>query len=673
MIELLAPAGSKEQLTAAVRCGADAVYMGAKNFNARRNADNFSSDDFCDSVKYCHERNVKVYTTLNTLIKDSEIPELILTVKELAECGVDGVLVQDLAAYSIIRKCAPDLVLHASTQMAVHNLSGAKMLEEMGFSRIVLARELSFHEIKKICENVSCEIEVFVHGAHCMSASGMCYMSSALGTRSGNRGLCAQPCRLDFKKNERHYALSLKDMCLIDEVNRLREIGVTSLKIEGRMKRPEYVGSVVSEYRKAIDGLEFDKELLKNVFSRNGFTKGYFEAKRNLDMFGNRTKDDVENMTSVLSSLKNLYKDEIPKVKIMFNFTAKSGTSSKLTATDGTNTVSVEGSVPEVAIHRELTEEVVIKALSKTGGSCYIPDEIHCTLDKGIMLTASSINSLRRNALAELSDKRRLLNSFRFVDPVIEIPKRTVLNKDIFCFFNNKTQIFNDNKINAVLPISEIDQTTAETYKGRLFASAPALIYPADEINIYSELKRIKSLGIDFCFADNIGTVKLIRDAGLHCFGGSRLNVINSLSATEYANIGIEKINLSHEMSFNDIKKIRSCIPFGITVYGFMPLMHFRCCPMQSKNGCVDCDGRQKITDRIGKQFTVICSNKQYSVLHNCVPLYADKYETPDADFYSFVFTTETKNECKNIYETFINGRTISGAKTAGLYNKNLT
>lgn len=672
MIELLAPAGSNEQLTAAVRCGADAVYMGAKNFNARRNADNFSELDFEESVKYCHERNVKVYTTVNTLVKDSEIEELKNTLKEIARCGVDGVLVQDLVVYSIICDCVPAMPLHASTQMAVHNVSGAKQLERMGFSRIVLARELSFEEIKSICNSVSCEVEVFVHGAHCMSASGMCYMSSALGTRSGNRGLCAQPCRLDFKKDERHFALSLKDMCLIDETSKLIDAGVSSLKIEGRMKRPEYVGAVVTEYRKAIDGKAYDRNLLKNVFSRNGFTKGYFEAKRNLEMFGYRTKDDVENMTSVLSGLKNLYKDDISKIKADFTFTAKKDIKSVLTVTDGINTVKTEGSVPETAINKPLTQESAIKSISKTGGSYFYPGNISTDIDERIMLPASSINAMRRDALSELSELRRELHSYSFTDNSPLPEERKPAGQGYFCFFRKREQAFCDKGSTAVLPVNEITEETAGLFKGNLTAALPPLIYPARESYFTDELLRIKKLGIEYCFAENIGAVKIIKDAGLKCLGGGRLNVINSFACKEYANEGIVKIILSHEISFSDIKKIRSPIPFGITVYGYMPLMHFRCCPMQSKNGCGSCDGKQKLTDRIGKQFTVLCENRQFSVLHNCVPLYAEPSAVPDADFYSFFFTTESKEECEQIVRCFKEGKSISGPKTLGLYNKSL-
>ena len=259
--EILAPAGAYEQLRAAVICGADAVYLGAGNFNARRNAQNFTNENLNEAVKYCHLRKVKVYVTLNTLVFDKELPELYETVKSIAQSGADAVIVQDFATVRAVKEVCPELPIHASTQMAVHNVSGALYLQSMGFSRIVLARELSLEEIKEIRKNVTSELEVFVHGAHCMSASGNCYLSAMLGERSGNRGLCAQGCRLNWKNTHgREYALSLKDMSYLDSINELADIGVESFKIEGRMKRPEYVAASVSSLKKALNGEPYEIE-----------------------------------------------------------------------------------------------------------------------------------------------------------------------------------------------------------------------------------------------------------------------------------------------------------------------------------------------------------------------------------------------------------------------------
>ena len=301
-IEILAPVGGYEQLISAIKAGANAVYLGTQDFNARRNAHNF--DNLNETVEFCHNHGVKVYVTLNTVIKNNEIGAFANTVKDVANAGADAVIVQDLGAVSLIKKICPDLPLHASTQMTVHNLSGVKMLEEMGFSRVVLAREMSKNEIKYICDNSKLEIEVFTHGALCVSVSGQCYLSSMLGARSGNRGLCAQPCRLDFNNGERGYALSLKDMSLYEDINELISLGVKSLKIEGRMKRPEYVYKAVSECKKALNNMQPDMQTLKSVFSRSGFTNAYFKAQISPCMFGRRTDEDVHSMQNVLKSIE---------------------------------------------------------------------------------------------------------------------------------------------------------------------------------------------------------------------------------------------------------------------------------------------------------------------------------------------------------------------------------
>ena len=364
--EILAPAGAHEQLKAAVICGANAVYLGAGNFNARRNADNFKNDDLKEAVKYCHLRNVKVYVTLNTLIFDKETEELYETVKLIAESGADAVIVQDFAVFEAVKHICPDLPLHASTQMAVHNVSGALMLQNLGFSRIVLARELSLAEIKEIRKNVTAELEVFVHGAHCMGASGNCYLSAMLGERSGNRGLCAQGCRLGWKSQHgRDYALSLKDMSYLDSIGDLCDIGVESFKIEGRMKRPEYVAAAVTSLNNALKGGKYDKDTLRSVFSRNGFTDGYLKGKRDLTMFGYRGKEDVTSAANVLKTLETLYRDDIHPIGVRLSLSLKKNEASVLEISGKGKNVTVQGAVPEIPRNAPLSREIAERNLSK--------------------------------------------------------------------------------------------------------------------------------------------------------------------------------------------------------------------------------------------------------------------------------------------------------------------
>ena len=366
--QIMAPAGGLEQLVAAVRCGADAVYLGGKGFNARRNAANFGEIDLKNAVSYCHERGCKVFVTVNTLVFDSEKYELEREADNIAASGADAVIIQDMATLRLFINKYPTLERYASTQTAVHNLAGARFLQDCGFDSVVLARELSAEEMAKICAGISVKAEAFVHGAHCMSLSGACYMSAMLGTRSGNRGLCAQPCRLDWRCNGSPYALSLKDMSLLDRIQDMQKAGVDTFKIEGRMKRPEYVAAAVTACKNALEGKPYDMQTLKAVFSRSGFTDGYITGKLGRDMFGYRTKDDVTGAEGVFSQLNQLYKNENPLVPIdmSFKLTTQGGT---FTVTDREHTVNIDVPAPEAAINRPLDEENAKKNLQKCGGT----------------------------------------------------------------------------------------------------------------------------------------------------------------------------------------------------------------------------------------------------------------------------------------------------------------
>ena len=331
--EILAPAGNMDSLIAGVRCGADAVYLGGKELSARRNAANFTDEELEEAVRYCHARGVKVYLTLNTLASDSEMNIALGIIERACEINADALILQDLGIAKLAREAAPSMPLHASTQMSVHTLSGLFELAEMGFRRAVLARELSRSELLELAEKSPIDLEVFVHGALCMSVSGQCYLSSVLGARSGNRGLCAQPCRLPFLApgGVRH-ALSLKDLSLVESLTELEDLGITSFKIEGRMKRPEYVAAAVTACRASLDG-EYSGELmnqLQSVFSRSGFTNGYYFSKLGNDMFGIRSKEDVVSAKNVLSDLEKLYGKEKQIVPTDFAFTAISGQLSPL-------------------------------------------------------------------------------------------------------------------------------------------------------------------------------------------------------------------------------------------------------------------------------------------------------------------------------------------------------
>ena len=674
-MELLAPAGAREQLEAAVRCGANAVYFGTPSFNARRNADNFSGNDFISAVRFCHERGVKAYITLNTLVTDSELPALHDTLALICESGADAVIVQDAAAVRAVKNCCPSLRLHASTQMAVHNASGAKLLAAQGFSRIVLARELSVPEIKTVADAVDCEIEVFVHGAHCMSASGMCYMSSAFGARSGNRGLCAQPCRLNFKAGEREYALSLKDMCLAGRLAELRDAGAASLKIEGRMKRPEYVAAAVTAYRQALADETPDLETLKSVFSRSGFTDGYATGKRTLDMFGTRTKDDVIAASAVLPGLKNLYKDEYKRVTIDMRFRAAAGEPSSLTLTDGTRSVTATGDPPETALKTALTPEMAEKSLRKLGGTFYEAGEIACDIGEGIILPAAAVNALRREACDKLTAARGEPRPHPFALPErgtragAERPEAPTLRLS----FRKAEQIPEGIDCETIiLPLREITDERIARYGKALCARIPALVYPGYEDRVTERLKALAAAGLRYALCDNIGAVPMAKAAGLTPLGGALLNVTNSEALAFYRGLGVADMTLSPELSFARMRELSFSGKLGFIGYGHMPLMHFRCCPMQGGNGCRHCTGARTLTDRRGDPFPVLCEAKRFSVLYNPVPLYAGDMAAPPADFTTLCFTVETREQCAAVIRLFVAGKPLPGKRTAGLYDKTL-
>ncbi|MBQ4371033.1 MAG: U32 family peptidase, partial [Firmicutes bacterium] len=407
-IEILAPVGGQEQLVAAVRSGADAVYFGLQDFNARRNAENFAGEGLKDTVAYCHLHGVKVYITINTLVKDEELTAVKRAVDTAGSAAVDALIVQDLAVAAYARQAWPGLPLFASTQMACVNEAGARQLAEMGFSRVVLARELSLAEIRRVISRTGAEAEVFVHGAHCMSVSGACYLSSVIGARSGNRGLCAQPCRLDWHLGGKDYALSLKDLSYVERLKELEAAGVASVKIEGRMKRAEYVAASVTACRDALDGRKPDMETLRAVFSRSGFTDGHLSGKRGPDMFGIRTKEDVTAASDVLPRLAKIYEKEPQSVAVDMYLSAHEGEPSVLTVIESETgrAVTAEGPVPERARSLPLSEEYAARSLSKTGGSMYYMDSLSLDAGEGLMLPASALNAMRRDALAQLDAAR---------------------------------------------------------------------------------------------------------------------------------------------------------------------------------------------------------------------------------------------------------------------------
>ncbi|MGM9521509.1 MAG: DUF3656 domain-containing protein [Oscillospiraceae bacterium] len=671
MPEILAPAGGEEQLIAAVRCGADAVYLGTGGFNARRNAENFAGGSLSAAVAYCRVRDVAVHVTVNTLVMDSEFSLLDDTVDEIAAAGADAAIIQDLAVLRRFRDRCPDIKRHASTQMTIHNLDGAKLMADMGFDRVVLSRELSLKEIEYITARCGIETEVFVHGALCMCMSGACYLSSMLGGRSGNRGLCAQPCRLDFRSGGREYVLSLKDMSHLKYVKELSDIGVASFKIEGRMKRPEYVAAAVTACRRALEGQPYDIDSLRAVFSRSGFTDGYLTGKRDVNMFGTRRKEDVTAADRVLGELAGLYRAERQSVPVCMKLTVKDG-GSALSAVCGADSVTVCGDVPQKAQKRPLDIGYARKSLEKTGGTPYLLKDLTADIGEGLMLPASSLNAMRRNALEELTRLREtpkiaklLPRTEREIKPY-RAEKRSLRGR-----FSSLQQLCGLDVLEYVsLPVSEIakEPQIIERLEGKLIGEVPALLFDGDREKLSEQLQRLYELGLRDVSCPNAYSLRLCREKGFRLHGDFGLNIMNTDALEEYAALGLDDATVSFELSMNRIASLGGDIPRGLIAYGRLPLMRFRSCPAKGGKGCSGCDGQPVITDRKNAEFPLVCEDRRFGTLLNSVPLHIADKDVAHVDFLTLYFTVESKSDAKSVIYDFISGKTADFSRTGGLY-----
>ncbi len=667
-MEVLAPAGGREQLIAAVRSGADAVYLGTKSFNARRRADNFGEEGLKEAVAFCHGRGVRVHVTVNTLVTDGELPALYDTVREVAASGADAVILQDPAAAALFREHVPALPRHASTQMSIHNLEGVRLAEELGFTRVILARELSLEEIRRIRAGTDMELEVFVHGALCMGFSGQCLLSAVLGDRSGNRGLCAQPCRLDFRAGERPYALSLKDNCLIPWARALEEAGVDSLKIEGRLRRPEYVAAAVDACRKALAGETPDLDRLEKVFSRSGFTDGYLTGKRTLAMFGRRTEEDKSDAAAVLGELAGLYRRELSRVPVDMALTLQPDRPAALTVTDGEHRVTVTGPAPEPVRSREAD---FAAQLGRTGGTPFLLRELRADAAPG---WTAKLNPLRREALEKLLAAREAVSPL----PVTGEPKfpeggKRETQPKLRLRFETKEQFFDLPEAEALyLPAEAVDEALAARYGEKLVAELPRLLFPGTEAALVRRLEALRGAGLKTLCAGNASTVRLARELGFRVSGGFDLNVLNSRALAEWASLGVAETLLSPEIRMPAAARLGEGIPRGVLAYGHLPLMLFRCCPMQGKDGCGSCGGRRSLRDRQGTDFPVLCHRKRYSTLLNPVPLYVSDKDLTGLDFQLAYFTLENPGDCRRIAEDMAAGAPFGGKRTLGPYFRSM-
>lgn len=657
-IEILAPVGNMEMLYAAVRSGANSVYLGEKSLNARRNAANFDSEELLEAVTYCHQRDVKVYLTLNTLVSDDEMETAYFVVENAMKCGVDGFIIQDLGLAKMLKSSFPDARLHASTQCSVNTPEGFKALEELGFCRAVIPREMSLDEIKKIRKKTNIELEIFVHGALCMCVSGQCYMSAVLGSRSGNRGLCAQPCRLEFSADGSGSCdLSLKDLSLVGKISEIADAGVISLKIEGRMKRPEYVAGAVTACKKAIAGQYSadDERVLRSVFSRSGFTDGYFTGKRQ-DMFGIRQKEDVVSAKDVLKDLARLYQNENPLVPLDLSLVCKENQPLALTAKTSKKEATVFGDVPQAAINKPSTAEILEARLSKLGGTQYYAQNISVTLDDGLIVPASQINALRRNAVEMLDKREEEAFAQNPMDVLLPLEKSSV--PYYTARFLNPGTIPDRHPFKRVfIPIWSSDEDFARNRAG---VEIPRGLFGMEE-KLSQRLEHLRKIGVKNALCSNYGAYKLAERLGFVAYGDYGLNVFNSNTARQ-----IHSPILSFELTLRQANRINAP-DTGIIAYGKLPLMLTRNCPIKNHIGCSNCSGT--LTDRKGFKFPVICSEYPCVEILNPMPLYmGDRLREVKTDFIHFYFTDESKKQVEDIILKYQNGSSVDDKFTRGLY-----
>ena len=688
-MELLSPAGSFEALRAAVCNGADAVYLGVDGFNARRGARNFTLEELPEAVSYAHVRGVQVHLTLNTLVCDRELPAAANTIIAAARSGVDAFIVQDWGMVDLCRNLAPNIPIHASTQMSIHSLDGVLEAAKLGVTRVVLARELPADQIALICRNSPVEIEVFVHGALCMCYSGQCYMSAIIGRRSGNRGQCAQPCRLPYgyDRFEDKYPLSLKDNCLVEYLEELRRAGVASLKIEGRMKRPEYVATVTRIYREALNeghiGAQ-EKEALRNAFSRQGFTQGYFVRKTGREMFGTRQKDEGSKaqLQAARASFENVEPQRVP---VQFYALIHRDQPVQLAVQDADGHVcKVEGYLPQEAQHRPLTEDELTARLSKTGGTPYYCEKVHCRLDPNLMVAAAELNRLRREVLAQLTAQRgRAPTPELGTLPSIQTFSGSRVTPELTVSILKTEQI--TRKLQqmqpAVLyaPLSEI-LSHADIYhrlsrKMTIAAVLPRVVRDDETAELLSALTRLSTLNIHRVLVGNLGQIALAQSKGLEVAGDFGLNLFNSRSMALMKELGLKSATASFEMTLPQLRDLSKPIPTELLVYGRLPLMLTENCLIKNRGGVCACQsGNAKLIDRMGEEFRVVrdCGTCR-SVILNGKKLYLldRKEDLHKLGMWALrlSFTTENVSEIDNVLSAW-EGKAFfePGSCTRGLY-----
>ncbi|MBP5743560.1 MAG: U32 family peptidase [Oscillospiraceae bacterium] len=674
MMELLSPAGSPEAVIAAVQNGADAVYLGFGDFNARRSAHNFTPDEFDKAVRYCRLRNCKVYVTLNTLVNDREMTAAVNAARMASEKGADAILVQDFGLAKVLRRAVPDIPLHASTQMSIHNLAGAEAAAQLGMTRIVLARELSLEEIRFISKHCSAETEVFVHGALCFCHSGQCYMSAMIGRRSGNRGMCAQPCRMQYSLGGRmdDYPLSLKDNCLADRLQALEEAGVSCVKIEGRMKRPEYTGIVTGVYSKLLkekrNPTPDEMELLARTFSRQGFTQGYLDGDKS-DMFGIKSEQD-EEIDSLYADARKAYgTGEVRRVPIHFYSLVEKGERAKAIAFDDDgNRAAAFGPVPERAKRQGVTANYIIEQMYKTGGTPFTVVENQAKADEGLFLPAAEINELRRKLISELSEKRMTPPQRRsFAMPpapedrghagepeaIFQVTTAEQLAPELAALkphFLYVPAVVMAENYSSVLPFLTGGSTPV--------AVLPRVITDDETEEIFSTLEKLHEYGVNQALVGNIGHVALAKQAGMEVRGDFGLNAFNSQTLDVLRAAGFLSATASFELRIQQIRDMQKPLNTEMIIYGRLPVMVSDQCIIRQSSGRCNCQVPGQMADRTGSVFPVMKEFGCRNVIYNAHKLFlADRRdELLSAGLWGMrlLFTTESARECVEVAKAYL-------------------
>ncbi len=660
MIEILAPCGNYETLELAIRCGANAVYVGGEKFSARQGANSFPPDVLEKACRFCHLYGARLYLALNTLLGDREFDECETLIRNAVHCGVDAIIVQDIGVLSLLREVAPTMPIHASTQMSIHSPRGVAMAREIGCSRVVVARECSLVDLKAICQEPT-EIEVFVHGALCMSVSGQCLYSAMIGGRSANRGACASACRLPWKcphskktraKTNTEHMLSLKDLSLLDHVGTLEEIGVTSLKIEGRIKRPEYVACAVLALRSAIEGDVCHRQLLEKIFSRQGFTDGYFMGKKQA-MFGFRGKEEVLSSQEVLRQIQALAKQERRLCEVDFSLTlVDPETPSRIVAkaSDGIS-VTLDGERPLVPEKAPLQKDLVERQMRKLGGTIYSLGVTSLDNPQGLTLASSALNAMRREAVTTLASTRIVQNTvihplqerMELISPSYKATKRAAQLR-FHVRTHEQLACVQGEGVIACVPFS-----LAKTLSPRegLWLETARLL--ENEEHSYAQLAQLRKKGFTQLLCHSLGFLHMGRELGFTVHGGLGIPVSNSQTARELGSLGVQSLTACLESRARAMREIGQYIPLGVFVYGHVPLMLFRVCPLKERTGCHS--GKCELLDRTGERFTLQCSQSYQELLHaRCLWLFDKLDYFSGISFWDCYLTQENPQQIQGIF-----------------------